>query len=279
MHSILAWQQLETNFHIGSSSSIQKCTDNSHQGRKLRCDGNKPTCNTCRERGETCTWDNAPRRRGPGKKPRGQSVMSTSTVDSREHPSTPQPPRTTETSVPNQRPPRPAIPTTPQPLHTLVPAQPIAVSSSGRQPAPIPSVRQPPMPSISPSPVRPLTTPVPILPPIRSLGLIPGQSHDGPPLPPGSRPGEGEPRWLSEVEVQYAAASTAGRVDAGRGTTPTRPAHRLQVHPPAGRYYTQSRGRPSGPVPPTPPRHLQGGHQGESDEDSEDEVAEAPSNW
>ncbi|WVQ71884.1 hypothetical protein IAR50_001426 [Cryptococcus sp. DSM 104548] len=35
--------------------------------RKLKCDGNKPVCDTCTKRGETCTWDDHVRRRGPGK--------------------------------------------------------------------------------------------------------------------------------------------------------------------------------------------------------------------
>ncbi|KIR59778.1 hypothetical protein I314_04211 [Cryptococcus bacillisporus CA1873] len=35
--------------------------------RKLKCDGRKPLCETCAKRGEVCTWDEAVRRRGPGK--------------------------------------------------------------------------------------------------------------------------------------------------------------------------------------------------------------------
>ncbi|TYJ58123.1 hypothetical protein B9479_001219 [Cryptococcus floricola] len=35
--------------------------------RKLKCDGTKPVCDTCTKRGETCTWDENVRRRGPGK--------------------------------------------------------------------------------------------------------------------------------------------------------------------------------------------------------------------
>ncbi|WVN86612.1 uncharacterized protein L203_101780 [Cryptococcus depauperatus CBS 7841] len=35
--------------------------------RKLKCDGNKPLCETCAKRGEMCTWDESVRRRGPGK--------------------------------------------------------------------------------------------------------------------------------------------------------------------------------------------------------------------
>jgi hypothetical protein len=36
--------------------------------RKLKCDGQRPTCENCHKRGETCTWDDFVRRRGPGKR-------------------------------------------------------------------------------------------------------------------------------------------------------------------------------------------------------------------
>ena len=36
--------------------------------RKLKCDGIKPSCDNCHKRGVDCSYDEAPRRRGPGKR-------------------------------------------------------------------------------------------------------------------------------------------------------------------------------------------------------------------
>ena len=41
--------------------------------RKLRCDGQKPSCANCRKRSHPCTYEQEPKRRGPGKTPRGSS--------------------------------------------------------------------------------------------------------------------------------------------------------------------------------------------------------------
>ncbi|KAH9947587.1 hypothetical protein B0H21DRAFT_322769 [Amylocystis lapponica] len=41
------------------------------RGRKLRCDGRRPTCKNCFTRNNVCVYANAPRRRGPGKNRRG----------------------------------------------------------------------------------------------------------------------------------------------------------------------------------------------------------------
>ncbi|KAG8850066.1 hypothetical protein FRB96_000550 [Tulasnella sp. 330] len=38
------------------------------RARKLKCDGEHPTCTQCDRRGQDCTWDIAVRRRGPGQK-------------------------------------------------------------------------------------------------------------------------------------------------------------------------------------------------------------------
>nr|GAT60215.1 predicted protein [Mycena chlorophos] len=35
--------------------------------RKLRCDGNRPVCSNCRQRGTSCSYRDGPKRRGPGK--------------------------------------------------------------------------------------------------------------------------------------------------------------------------------------------------------------------
>ncbi|KAJ6613293.1 hypothetical protein B0H10DRAFT_242810 [Mycena sp. CBHHK59/15] len=40
-------------------------------GRKLRCDGIKPTCCNCDSRGNECKYEPGPKRRGPGKAPKG----------------------------------------------------------------------------------------------------------------------------------------------------------------------------------------------------------------
>ncbi|KAJ3801558.1 hypothetical protein GGU11DRAFT_216447 [Lentinula aff. detonsa] len=43
------------------------------RGRKLRCDGTRPSCSNCRSRdNQPCMYQSHPRRRGPGKAPRGQ---------------------------------------------------------------------------------------------------------------------------------------------------------------------------------------------------------------
>ncbi|CCM03490.1 uncharacterized protein FIBRA_05624 [Fibroporia radiculosa] len=39
--------------------------------RKLRCDGQRPTCRHCMQRGFVCEYADRPRRRGPGKAPKG----------------------------------------------------------------------------------------------------------------------------------------------------------------------------------------------------------------
>ncbi|KAI0670847.1 hypothetical protein C8Q78DRAFT_1078807 [Trametes maxima] len=41
------------------------------RARKLRCDGQKPSCANCTKRGHPCTYEQAPKRRGPGRAPRG----------------------------------------------------------------------------------------------------------------------------------------------------------------------------------------------------------------
>lgn len=41
-------------------------------GRKLRCDGQRPTCRNCFQRHNLCEYVNQPKRRGPGKAPRGR---------------------------------------------------------------------------------------------------------------------------------------------------------------------------------------------------------------
>jgi hypothetical protein len=41
-------------------------------GRKLRCSGQRPNCDACDQRKQECFYEaNAPRRRGPGKAPKG----------------------------------------------------------------------------------------------------------------------------------------------------------------------------------------------------------------
>ncbi|KAI0335945.1 hypothetical protein GY45DRAFT_1430587 [Cubamyces sp. BRFM 1775] len=45
--------------------------------RKLRCDGQKPSCANCRKRNHPCTYEQQPKRRGPGKTPRGSSRKRT----------------------------------------------------------------------------------------------------------------------------------------------------------------------------------------------------------
>ncbi|KAH7885220.1 hypothetical protein F5I97DRAFT_1928628 [Phlebopus sp. FC_14] len=41
------------------------------RGRKLRCDGTKPRCSNCATRSLACRYQDHPRRRGPGKAPKG----------------------------------------------------------------------------------------------------------------------------------------------------------------------------------------------------------------
>ncbi|KIJ62640.1 hypothetical protein HYDPIDRAFT_168998 [Hydnomerulius pinastri MD-312] len=41
------------------------------RGRKLRCDGSKPCCSNCATRSLACQYQDHPRRRGPGKAPKG----------------------------------------------------------------------------------------------------------------------------------------------------------------------------------------------------------------
>lgn len=38
--------------------------------RKLRCDGLRPSCSNCHKRSKVCTYEQQPKRRGPGKTPR-----------------------------------------------------------------------------------------------------------------------------------------------------------------------------------------------------------------
>ncbi|EIW59455.1 uncharacterized protein TRAVEDRAFT_71514 [Trametes versicolor FP-101664 SS1] len=40
------------------------------RARKLRCDGLRPSCSNCRKRVKVCTYEQQPKRRGPGKTPR-----------------------------------------------------------------------------------------------------------------------------------------------------------------------------------------------------------------
>ncbi|KAH9891602.1 hypothetical protein C8Q73DRAFT_746697 [Cubamyces lactineus] len=47
------------------------------RARKLRCDGQKPSCANCRKRNHPCTYEQQPKRRGPGKTPRGSSRKRT----------------------------------------------------------------------------------------------------------------------------------------------------------------------------------------------------------
>ncbi|KAI6042686.1 hypothetical protein EDC04DRAFT_2657841 [Pisolithus marmoratus] len=41
------------------------------RGRKLRCDGTRPSCSNCATRSLECKYQDHPRRRGPGKAPKG----------------------------------------------------------------------------------------------------------------------------------------------------------------------------------------------------------------
>ncbi|KAI0354921.1 hypothetical protein OH77DRAFT_1542797 [Trametes cingulata] len=43
------------------------------RARKLRCDGQRPSCANCRKRSHPCTYEQQPKRRGPGKTPRGST--------------------------------------------------------------------------------------------------------------------------------------------------------------------------------------------------------------
>ncbi|KAG8850754.1 hypothetical protein FRB96_009621 [Tulasnella sp. 330] len=44
------------------------------RARKLKCDGEHPTCNHCSKRQQTCKYDGSVRRRGPGQKTKGKDV-------------------------------------------------------------------------------------------------------------------------------------------------------------------------------------------------------------
>ncbi|KAF8843294.1 hypothetical protein BDN67DRAFT_218233 [Paxillus ammoniavirescens] len=48
-------------------------------GRKLRCDGSKPCCSNCATRSLACRYQDHPRRRGPGKAPKGSRSRKTET--------------------------------------------------------------------------------------------------------------------------------------------------------------------------------------------------------
>ncbi|KAL4264772.1 Zn(2)-C6 fungal-type domain-containing protein [Pleurotus pulmonarius] len=41
------------------------------RGRKLRCDGGRPSCYNCTQRNKECAYEAQPRRRGPGRAPKG----------------------------------------------------------------------------------------------------------------------------------------------------------------------------------------------------------------
>ena len=45
-------------------------------GRKLGCSGDRPKCKACVKRKGECTYAPAPRRRGPGKAPRGSRKLA-----------------------------------------------------------------------------------------------------------------------------------------------------------------------------------------------------------
>lgn len=45
-------------------------------GRKLGCSGERPKCKTCMKRRGECIYAPAPRRRGPGKAPRGSRKLA-----------------------------------------------------------------------------------------------------------------------------------------------------------------------------------------------------------
>ncbi|KAF9241117.1 hypothetical protein BU15DRAFT_73596 [Melanogaster broomeanus] len=49
------------------------------RGRKLRCDGAKPCCSNCETRSLACKYQDHPRRRGPGKAPKGTRSKKTET--------------------------------------------------------------------------------------------------------------------------------------------------------------------------------------------------------
>ncbi|OJT15245.1 hypothetical protein TRAPUB_8167 [Trametes pubescens] len=44
------------------------------RARKLRCDGLRPSCSNCRKRVKVCTYEQQPKRRGPGKTPRATTT-------------------------------------------------------------------------------------------------------------------------------------------------------------------------------------------------------------
>ncbi|OAX42840.1 hypothetical protein K503DRAFT_766359 [Rhizopogon vinicolor AM-OR11-026] len=48
-------------------------------GRKLRCDGTKPSCANCSTRTLECKYEDHPRRRGPGKAPKGSRTKKSET--------------------------------------------------------------------------------------------------------------------------------------------------------------------------------------------------------
>lgn len=51
-------------------------------GRKLRCGGRKPICNNCESRNEECEYKLEPKRRGPGKAPKGSKSKRRKTTGS-----------------------------------------------------------------------------------------------------------------------------------------------------------------------------------------------------
>ncbi|RPD77876.1 hypothetical protein L226DRAFT_521379 [Lentinus tigrinus ALCF2SS1-7] len=54
-------------------SSSELTSSSGTVARKLRCDGQKPSCANCTKRSHPCTYEQQPKRRGPGKTPRGSS--------------------------------------------------------------------------------------------------------------------------------------------------------------------------------------------------------------
>ncbi|KAH9854644.1 hypothetical protein C2E23DRAFT_902065 [Lenzites betulinus] len=56
------------------------------RARKLRCDGQRPSCANCRKRAHPCTYESQPKRRGPGKAPRAATAPRTRRTRRRPNP-------------------------------------------------------------------------------------------------------------------------------------------------------------------------------------------------